>query len=336
MKKKATADILKKTSEELRWKSQPRPTGAIPPSGEDSAGLDPWEIDERTKLIGLCIDRYKREFSHRRPASVYHVDEAINHLLTTLRLHENLSTDEITKERLITYKNALLAGTAPRGPRKRLAKAPTIAKKLSLIKAWLKWATNNGYMDRNPMDGLELPARMVASQKVKKAAFLDHQLVTILAAIAPEKTSTNLMRQEWFWVVLCLMFTGARLSEILQMIHADVRLVEGIWCFKIEGGPGKQLKNAVSERVVPVHSQLIEAGFLDWHHAQQTGTRLFPLLLVKRAVKVSHFFAYMLKKQKMKTPAISLHSFRHTFTREAREGSRIPVDQPETTRTCRS
>lgn len=233
-------------------------------------------------------------------------------MLTATGLHENRPMRDLTKERMKAYKNALLNGTAPRGLKGRAVKAPTIAKKLGLIKAWLEWATNNDYLDKNPMKGLELPAKLVASQKQKKAAFSDAELQTILKALAPERTSENLMRQEWHWVVVCLMFTGARLSEIVQLLPADVRQIDGVWCFVLEGGEGKQLKNAPSQRVVPMHSQLVAMGFLDWHR-QQTSPRLFPLLWDKGAAKVSHFFSYLLKVQKLKTPAISLHSYRHTM-----------------------
>jgi site-specific recombinase XerC len=93
------------------------------------------------------------------PSTAYHVDEGINHMLTSLGLHENLPLYDITRERLMRSKTMLLRGEAPRGPKPRAQKAPTIAKKLGLIKAWLKWATANGHLGKNPMEGLELPAR---------------------------------------------------------------------------------------------------------------------------------------------------------------------------------
>jgi hypothetical protein len=65
------------------------------------------------------------------PSTAYHVDEAINHMLTSLGLHKNLPLYDITRERLMRYKTMLLRGEAPRGPKPRAQKAPTIAKKLA-------------------------------------------------------------------------------------------------------------------------------------------------------------------------------------------------------------
>jgi hypothetical protein len=69
-------------------------------------------------------------------------------MLTSLGLHENLPLYDMTRERLMRYKTMLLRGKAPRGPKQRAQKTPTIAKKLGLIKAWLKWATANGHLEK--------------------------------------------------------------------------------------------------------------------------------------------------------------------------------------------
>jgi integrase len=70
-------------------------------------------------------------------------------------------------------------------------------------------------------------------------------------------------------------------------------------------------------RLVPVHSQLIALGFLDWVTAQKTKdpqTRLFPLIHPKGSLLVSLWFTRLLRVLQVKRPAVSLHSLRHTMT----------------------
>jgi len=93
------------------------------------------------------------------------------------------------------------------------------------------------------MDGLALPARLIASQKITKAGLPDAHLETIFKGLAEFKESADPTRIEWFWRVLMLAFTGARAGEIVQLHRADVRLQEGLWCVQIEPGQGRTSKS---------------------------------------------------------------------------------------------
>lgn len=68
-----------------------------------------------------------------------------------------------------------------------------------------------------------------------------------------------------YWYVLCCMFTGARPNEISQLTNNDIRQDDdGIWYFDINDADLKKLKNKQSNRNVPIHSKLIDAGFLNY------------------------------------------------------------------------
>jgi integrase len=110
------------------------------------------------------------------------------------------------------------------------------------------------------------------------------------------------------------MHTGCRVTEVLQLLTTDVQQEEGIWFIDIVGtGEGRQLKNRASIRQVPIHSNLLKTGFLDWYQAQKD-KRLFPSLFPYGAVKVSLTFTRLLKRLKLKKPSLTLHSLRHTMT----------------------
>ena len=164
---------------------------------------------------------------------------------------------------------------------------------------------------------------------MKKSGFTDAQLATIFNLLSPYRTVPSPipakenppMRIEWYWCLLCLAFTGARRAEIAQLLRSDVREIDGVWCFSLEEseeGEGeetkKALKNAPSKRIVPLHSQLIEAGFLKWLEQQPGEGRVFPLLCDAGFGKITLWFSYFLLKNGLKVPALSLHSFRHTLT----------------------
>lgn len=303
------------------WRAVPivkQPTGTFPdepwcwdePEGEERGDYVP--------LIGEAIVSYNKEHAHRTKLTAYHVESAISNLLTSTRLHERMPIFCLTREVCKNWRQALLDGTTKRY-QGRKANAWTIDRKIRLVAHWLDWCLKQEYLSTNPMLGLSLPKRLVAGSKVKKAAFSDPELSAILKAVGEVQPSGHwraageLDIVEWKWIVLCLAFSGARCMEILQLAPSDVRDVEGVLCFDIHRGEGLALKNDPSVRVVPVHSQLVTAGFLEWSRAQ-TGSRLFPLLHPKGSTAVSMWFTRLLKRLKIKRPALSLHSLRHSMT----------------------
>jgi integrase len=68
-----------------------------------------------------------------------------------------------------------------------------------------------------------------------------------------------------FWFPLIALFSGARRTEIAQLKVGAVRQGEqGIWYFDFTNeGEDQSLKNALSARSVPVHSELIRLGVLE-------------------------------------------------------------------------
>ena len=72
---------------------------------------------------------------------------------------------------------------------------------------------------------------------------------------------------------------GARLNEIAQIHFADIREVDGLWCFDLnDDDDTKKLKTDASRRLVPMHSRLIELGMLDYVQTLRASgaQKLFP------------------------------------------------------------
>lgn len=70
-----------------------------------------------------------------------------------------------------------------------------------------------------------------------------------------------------YWSTLLFLYTGARRNEIAALTPYDVKQDEAsnIWYFDItDEEETKRLKTVAAKRFVPVHSKLIEYGFLEY------------------------------------------------------------------------
>ncbi|GLZ88703.1 integrase [Metapseudomonas resinovorans] len=151
-----------------------------------------------------------------------------------------------------------------------------------------------------------------------------------------------------FWLPVLAYFTGGRLNELSQLDTEDVKQIKGIWTITIVDDPEdrpcpKSVKNNSSRRVVPLHSELLRMGFLEfWKQAAQEGReKLFSDGLVYNINKgwggiATQFFCRMpsdstpvggyfynvgirTRDEQGRTDSKNFHSFRHTFTDLARE-----------------
>jgi integrase len=77
------------------------------------------------------------------------------------------------------------------------------------------------------------------------------------------------VRDDRFWIPLVLLFTGARSSEVVGLHVDEVVVDHEVPHFIFQPNESRRLKNLQSKRMVPVHSALIEMGFLDFVENQQ-------------------------------------------------------------------
>jgi integrase len=127
-----------------------------------------------------------------------------------------------------------------------------------------------------------------------------------------------------------------RLNEICQLDVADVRSIDGVQCIVISeksqvGSTDKILKTGASERVVPVHRNLLDCGFMRYVGQQREAgeTKLFgdidPGTKGIRAVAFSKWFTQFLRACGAYRERTCFHSFRHNFRDELR-AARIDHD----------
>ncbi|MDP5217861.1 site-specific integrase [Ruegeria sp. 2205SS24-7] len=195
--------------------------------------------------------------------------------------------------------------------------ARTVNAYMSAMQTFSKWAVDNGYATENYFTGM----RVKVSKKIndqKREAFSTEQLRTLFHHLT-EDPDGLVRKDEHKWGTLIGMFSGMRLNEVAQLEVKDIKQVDGVWCIDVteDGDNNKRIKNASSQRRVPVHQRLIDCGLLEFVEAQQD-TRLFPRLTYSAqngyGRNIGRWFnEKLLPALDMKQPGLVYHSLRHSM-----------------------
>lgn len=153
----------------------------------------------------------------------------------------------------------------------------TVNKHLSGLRTVLDFAERRDDIDTSTAAGVRA---IVPPEEDTGRAFTTEELNRIFSqplfagcseGILPkglQKPGPVLVRDDRFWIPLVLLFTGARSSEIVGLHVEDVVVDHEFPHFLIRPNTTRRLKNPQSKRMVPVHSKLIEMGFVDFAKAQ--------------------------------------------------------------------
>jgi integrase len=153
----------------------------------------------------------------------------------------------------------------------------TVEKYLDRLRVFFNWCADRGYLTgRNPFAERRI-MRKDKREQTQKKPFSDDDLKAIFA---PTLRATC-DEPHKFWCPLIALFSAARINEIAQLYVDDLYECGGVWLFNIHAGrPDQKIKNNSSERAVPIHTTLIELGFLDYiNDVKSHGfERMFPNL----------------------------------------------------------
>ncbi len=191
----------------------------------------------------------------------------------------------------------------------------TCNKHFQTIGGMFIYAQKQGWIERNYAEGLMIKNAQKAS--VPRAEYKPEQIRQIITQICIAKYKN---KPENLWIPVIAAYTGMRLGEICQLRENDIICKDDIWHFSVNTNEGKTLKTESSTRRVPIHPQLIEAGFLVWIQEQKIGQAIFPAI-TRQAPKFNRWqkwYAYLNKKL-FPDSTVVFHSFRHSFVNELKQ-----------------
>ncbi|MBK6895673.1 MAG: site-specific integrase [Alphaproteobacteria bacterium] len=204
----------------------------------------------------------------------------------------------------------------------------SVNKYLSYFESLFEWAKRNSYISENPFKGIRIKAE---KKKARRREMFDkNEVAKIIMGLSDDNLVKN---KSNYWGALIAVYTGARRNEIAGLLPDDVKqdTATGIWYFDItdEEEEGKALKTSASKRVVPVHSALLDQGFLQFveeargkqgqvkHEGGYEPRLLYDLTYTeheKWGRNLGRWFnERYLKVLGLKSEKKTLHSLRHSF-----------------------
>ena len=210
--------------------------------------------------------------------------------------------------------------------------AKTINEHIASFRRFFDWAERHGHAPHKLFESMKVPRARDA--RTERKPFSKEQTRLIFYELTTKPA--GLVRSDSHkWGALLGLFTGARLNEICQLEIADIKQEDGIWFLNItdEGDSNKRLKAHASKRKVPLHSELLRLGFLNFYSCRRKGQRLFPDYSYNPNGGYGRnlgrwYNESFLPKLGMKERSLVFHSLRHTMvTRLGQAGVPEPILQ---------
>jgi integrase len=260
-------------------------------------------------LLRLAIDLYLSEKSR----AGYWTDKEYRRgevmLEALAKVLGRLDVAAITRREANLFKESLLETT------KSITTVNNYLKRAAMLWDWL---IHRGDCSDNVFRGQGVKQRRLAS--ALRDAYTEEERISYLQFAR--------LQEEWRkWILLLLRYTGARPSEICQLYRADVDL--DIEVIDIQATrPDQGLKTLSSARRIPIHSQLLKAGFADFVRDSQP-PRLFPQLNHVKSGGFSHTFVTWYAKVRIRARGRGvempgLYEARHTAATEMKSAG-IPI-----------
>jgi len=235
--------------------------------GPDLAGLIDAFIEERGKLwaprstqVHIGALRLFQEFVGPKAIGLLSRKDCKEFKLTL----EKLPPKWQTRFKSMKVRDVAALGLPPIRP-------ATVNRMLSPICTFLNWAVVEGYISANPASRLRAIDRVRAD--TQRSTFSANDLHSLFEKSPMYKgcdeawkrnhPGSKIIKDARFWLPLIALFTGMRLEEIAQLRCKDIKQVDGVGVIDVNTSDGNQLKNLNSQRLIPIHSELLKIGLLD-------------------------------------------------------------------------
>ncbi|WGW02856.1 site-specific integrase [Tropicibacter oceani] len=178
---------------------------------------------------------------------------------------------------------AILLGAKHLAAKDKGLASGTLDRHVKSIELLIRRAVSEGMSDLKDLELKSLKPRKTSGRNrhKKRATFRVEELNQLFAhplwtgaksADRLHKAGPVVTRDGKWWIPLILMYTGARRAEIAGMLASDVQVVDGIPVFIIQSNKYRGIKGEAKDagpddkltRIVPIHSQLLDLGILDY------------------------------------------------------------------------
>ncbi|MEP1420536.1 MAG: site-specific integrase [Erythrobacter sp.] len=315
--------------------------------------------------IGLTINELIDKYVTARK-SVWRPKTYKTHMPKLQLLAEYLGGDRIaqsvTRKDLAEYPDALLMlrrnhhmtpaasfyARLTENPNGRIM-ASTASGILARTTGLFSWAFKRGYIETNPAEGLSVTAPKQRKGARSRSPFKADHIRTIFSAprfvgcksyARRNEPGDVIQKDEDYWIPILAYYTGARLSELVQLHFSDCRLDTDQPHISInEDGseePGdpdyKHVKSESGVRIIPLHPDLLELGFVEFVREQKKLARSRKQLFFRikygsdgsPSTAYSKKFGRFLSAIGLDDRQLVFHSFRHTII-DAFQNSGTPL-----------
>lgn len=180
------------------------------------------------------------------------------------------------------------------------------------------WAVKEQWLGANPVSGFTVIDTVADVDK--RSSFTPAQLNKLFRlgpwASVEKRTAGDPLR---YWGPLIALYQGMRRGEIAQLLVGDNEVIEGVPVIHVRPSDEKRVKSAAGRRVLPVHPELIQMGYLLFVAEQRKAghTQLFPNETPNAngawGDPLSKWFIRLLKEHDIDGTKLGMHSFRHNF-----------------------
>jgi integrase len=213
---------------------------------------------------------------------------------------------------------------------KRLIHAETADDYLSGLTAMLNYAVELGWIKNNPLKGRLIRERLPKLVRRDRQTLTPDEMTLVFSSPDFLKQKSGELAAR-FWVPLLCLFHGTRANEVAGIHVTDVREDAEIFFLNLQETEERRLKNETSVRLVPLHQELIDMGFLKFvakRREEDSTGYLFPGLSRNSngsmADGIGKWWQRLVKSTLGPPPvngptgARGIHSLRHSWVNAAR------------------
>ncbi len=264
----------------------PRPSGSQKTPSEPKASHDGFSYIVDAYLVENAHLWGTKESKAQRSA----IERFVNH--TNIK-----SLEDCTKHKAVEFKQSLITSGLSN---------ITINKFIGKLSGLFDYIQAH-YEHSNIFDGLKIKR---AKQETTRTAYSKQEAQELIEF-------ADKQQQHHKFMILLGLFTGCRANELAQLYTSDIVKIDGIWSILIQATkPDQKLKTTNASRIVPVHSELIKQGFIEFVKGRGLDCRLFPEFKYSPVDGCSKAFVQWFIQQK--PVAKTYHEIRHSFATQLR------------------